>query len=111
MLRRILVAAIFVGCASSAKKEACPGVGEEPVSVCRAKEKCQQQRGSVGVGMGVGFGLGMGSFGVGASHDPSRGRYERCLDDDLKEQQAHAKVLETQKAAGEAKSAAPKPAP
>jgi hypothetical protein len=111
-LSAVLFASLFFSaCASGDKKDACPPLSEEAVSVCRAKERCRQQRGSVGVGLGVGFGIGMGGFGVGASHDPSRGRYERCLDEDLKEQQAKAKAVETQKSAGEAKSASPKPAP
>jgi hypothetical protein len=77
----------LAACASGPKKDRCPTEAEEPISVCRAREKCQSENSSVGVG--VGFGLG--HFGVGVGHSQATNRYERCLDENLTEQKEKSK--------------------
>lgn len=79
----------LMACASGEKAETCPSEQEEPISVCRARLKCQGKVSSVGVGVGV----GLGRFGVGVGQSQSTNRYERCLDQDLLEQKQKAQQL------------------
>lgn len=85
LLFRLLLLALM-GCASSEKKNPCPSEEEQPISVCRAREKCESQTSSVGLGVGVGF----GRFGVGLGRSQATDRYERCLNQELEEQQSKA---------------------
>ena len=76
---------LSLGCSSKTKKTECPSLAQEPVSVCRAQEKC---RGTLdgptfGVGLGAGVFPGVG-MGVGA--ETRNANYAACLDRDLAEQ-------------------------
>jgi hypothetical protein len=108
-MRRAIRSAIFsliilaVGCASESKKEACPSEAEEPVSVCRAREKCRGQNSSVGLGVG----LGLGNFGFGVGQSQSTGRYESCLDRDLQEQKQKSSATPAAPSTGSTPSSAP----
>jgi len=82
-----LMSLVFVACASKDKAVPCPSVEEEPISVCRAREKCKNQNSSVGLGVGI----GMGNFGFGVGTSQSTTRYESCLDIELTEQKVQAR--------------------
>lgn len=81
--------AILSSCGSAEKKEPCPPADVEPISTCRAIEKCQSRRSSVGVGVGVGIGR---NFGIGISQSQSTEEYSRCIDRELKDQELKAKA-------------------
>lgn len=78
-------------CGSAAKREPCPTVAVEPVSTCRAIEKCREQRSSYGVGVGVGVSP---NVGIGISQSQSSENYTNCIDRDLKDQESQ---VESQK--------------
>jgi len=84
--------AILSSCGSAEKKEPCRTAEEEPISTCRAIEKCQNQRSSVGVGVGVGIGR---NFGIGISQSQSTEAYSRCIDRELKDQEIKSKTKDS----------------
>lgn len=85
------IVTLILGCSSAEKKDPCPSVEEEPISVCRAREKCRNENSSVGVGLGI----GMGNFGFGVGRSQSSDRYANCLDEDLLEQRERAKASQS----------------
>ncbi|MGE0632555.1 MAG: hypothetical protein AB7O96_09120 [Pseudobdellovibrionaceae bacterium] len=89
MKKLILTILIFISACASTEKPQCASIDEEPISVCRAKKECETAKRNVGVG--VGFGIG-GNVGIGVGHRVPSTRYEDCLDGNLKEQEATAKL-------------------
>jgi hypothetical protein len=79
---------LTAGCASP-EREPCPSVEAEPVSTCRAIEKCRDQRTSYGMGVGVGISP---NVGIGISQSQNSESYTNCIDQDLKEQENKAKL-------------------
>ncbi len=75
-----LTVILLSGCASKSKN--CPDIGEEPVSTCRAQEKCRQKKNSYRVGLGTGLGADMGA-GI-APQSQNVENYNSCVDGDLR---------------------------
>lgn len=75
----------FVSCASKQKeKNICPSVVEEPVSACRAEQKCKAHNTRYGLGLGVGLGA---NLGVGVNRTYATDHYTSCLEKNMQEQQ------------------------
>ena len=75
----------LLGCATTKSKPACPDIATEPVSSCRAQEKCKQNKTSYGFGLGLGIGSNLGED---ASQSQNTENYTKCIDKDLAEQKA-----------------------
>jgi hypothetical protein len=81
------------GCASK-EKVTCPTTEQEPISVCRAKAECGNERGG-SVGVGLGFGV-TPNFGIGVGHNTRSRQYTECIDKSLKAQQENANLTKNQ---------------
>ena len=99
IVKKLLIissAYLLAACGAGATREPCPTVEAEPVSTCRAIEKCRSEKTSYG--MGVGFGIGR-NIGIGISQSQSSEAYTNCVDLDLKNQENLSKAKA--KASGE----------
>lgn len=76
------VGVLLIASCASKEKKACPTEAEEPVSACRAQDKCRSSASGVGVGIGV----GLGNFGLGLGRSTSASNYADCIDKDMAEQ-------------------------
>ena len=83
------------GCASAAgASDTCPSVEDEPVSTCRARLSCRQEKTSYGVGLGVGLGA---NLGLGVSQSQNTENYTNCIDQNMKQQESVEQIVQPER--------------
>jgi len=69
----------LVGCAAGTR-EPCPTAEAEPISTCRAVEKCRDERST------------SPNVGIGISQSQGSESYKNCINQDLKDQETQAQT-------------------
>ncbi|MGZ3726448.1 MAG: hypothetical protein ACXWPX_12015 [Pseudobdellovibrio sp.] len=86
---------LLLGCASTQEeKPKCRDIASEPVSTCRAEEKCKLAKTSYGFGLAPGIGSNLG-MELGETQNTEN--YIKCIDRNLAEQRAAAEIEDTEK--------------
>ena len=80
----------LIGCSSTDKT--CPPIEEEAVSMCRAEEKCRQEKTTYGVGLGVGKPTDSGI--IGTRNVATTDNYNDCIQKDLNSQESQKQILD-----------------
>lgn len=81
----------LIGC-SSTDMASCPSLEEEAVSLCRAEEKCRQEKTTYGLGLGVGKPTDSGI--IGTRNVATTDNYNNCIEKDLNSQKSQKQILE-----------------
>lgn len=82
----------LIGCSSAEK--VCPTQDQESVSMCRAEERCRQEKTTYGLGLGMH--RPTDSNIVGTRTVATTDNYNNCIEKDLNDQRSQKQVLDSE---------------